>query len=108
MDQTASVDLRAVGEAFWKEANLKYPREIASIQIEELSLTGNMPITELQKRKIDWKTEDDYKLSYSAVEDQSDDVKALNPMQIRVFSITVEPATSESLTDTEDETFIII
>jgi hypothetical protein len=59
---------------------LKYPKEIASISIEELSITGNMPNSEMQSRKIKWKTIDDEELPNSIVRDPSDDVKTLNPM----------------------------
>ena len=47
MGKKATVDVRAIGEAYWNEANLKYPRAIANITIEELSITGNMKITEM-------------------------------------------------------------
>jgi len=48
------VDIRAIGEAYWNEANLKYPLAFTNMTIEELSITGNMKISEMQERKIKW------------------------------------------------------
>jgi len=47
MNKSQSVNITAIGEAYWNEANLKHPCEIASWKIEELSITGNMPISEM-------------------------------------------------------------
>lgn len=70
---------------------MKNPLDIASINVEEVSITGNMPIEEMQSRKIQWKTMDDDDLQSSMIQDPSDDMKAINAMQIRVFSIFIEP-----------------
>lgn len=48
----AQVDLKAVGEALWQRANVRYPRTLDDVVVTELSLTGNMKISEKNGRKI--------------------------------------------------------
>lgn len=101
------MDIRAIGEAYWNEANLKYPLAFTNMTIEELSITGNMKISEMQERKIKWKTVDDDMLTDPVVEDQSDDVKTLNPMQIRTFSISIETAMTKEDASTTDRKSVV-
>jgi hypothetical protein len=53
---------------------------------------------------------DDDDLQSSVIQDPSDDMKAINAMQIRVFSIFIEPFSNSEFpsTDLENETFIQI
>ena len=62
----------------------------ASVFIYEMSLTGNMKLTEMQERKIKWNTVDDHlnigpKLDYSV-----DQYVTLEPQRIRVFNVRFE------------------
>ena len=60
----------------------------SSWSFRELSLSGNMPIEEMDSRKIQWKTVDDHKLQ-KPVRDTDWTRLNLKPMQIRVIEITV-------------------
>ena len=111
-NKTAQVDINAVAMAYWNEANLKHDRSVDQLEIEELSVTANMPITEMQKRKIDWKTVDDDKLVFEEpVNDGQDNVKTLKAMQIRVFSVNFKVSRKDAIDseswDTTEETFIM-
>lgn len=77
-NQTASVDINKVALAYWKEANLKHYIEFNELEIEELSVSANMPVSEMQNRKINWKTVDDEKLAEDQTADDSqNDIKTL-------------------------------
>lgn len=89
LNETAKVNLRAVAEAYWNEANLKHPRALSSIDMVELTLSANMALSEQQERKIQWKSVDDDKHTYNELKDDDDDTKSFKPMQIRVFSISM-------------------
>jgi hypothetical protein len=43
---TTKVNLRAVAEAYWNEANIKYPRALASIDMDEMTLSANQLLSE--------------------------------------------------------------
>jgi hypothetical protein len=65
------------------------------ISFREVSLTGNMDIEEMLKRKIQWKTMDDHekssiKLSYGI----QDNTIVLEAQRIRVFEISYTPKTA--------------
>lgn len=68
-NETLEVDIHAIGMALWQEANFHNPVDVDSLTIKETSLTGNMEISEMQKRKIQWKTMDDRKLRFAEVQD---------------------------------------
>ena len=57
--------------------------------ITEMSLTGNMPLSELKERQIKWRTVDDSTDAPSALDfgDDFTQIK-LEPMRIRVFKVT--------------------
>ena len=71
-----------------------------SFEFMEMSLSANMSLDELLKRKIHWKTVDDdsrpdlkkSKLDYSV----NQSMISLEPQRIRVFEISVTSATSEN------------
>ena len=69
--ESASVDIRKVAMALWNEANLKHSRSIYEVEIEELSVSANMPVQEMNDRKIQWKTIDDDKIVPQASFDDS-------------------------------------
>jgi hypothetical protein len=59
---------------------LKYPRAFSSLNIEEMTVTGNLPIKKMLARKIKWNTVDDDKLTESSFDDEQTDIKTLKPM----------------------------
>lgn len=75
----AHVNIEDLTKAMWTQANIKHPREIESVKIQEMSLTGNMPLSEMQNRKIHWNTVDDAKLNFRDIVDQSENAKTLVP-----------------------------
>jgi len=90
---TKWVDVKAVAEALWTQANIQNPME-HTVAITELSLTGNMKLAELQKRRIHWKTEDDKKLRPLHNQDKGNK-KSFVPQQIRVFELAYKPVMKE-------------
>jgi len=54
------LDLNAIIKALWDNANCLNPIDIDQIVITEQSLTGNMELSEMQKRKIQWQDRDHY------------------------------------------------
>lgn len=84
------VNLHAIADALWKSGNMGNPSAAYDgLQIEELSLTGNMKIEEMWSRKIKWATVDDDGSSeypQSAVEYEFTPTQVkLEPQRIRVF-----------------------
>ena len=57
--------------------------------VNEMSLTGNMKLTEMMDRKIKWKTVDDKDGEVASKLDYGDDLKkvTLEPQRIRVFTV---------------------
>ena len=57
--------------------------------LKELSLSGNMPIEEVEDRKINWKTVDDWRVDIEAKfkMDDKEGMITLEPMRIRVFQL---------------------
>jgi hypothetical protein len=51
--------LKQVSDALWKSANKRNPISYQTIDIQELSLTGNMKLSEMKDRKVQWLTIDD-------------------------------------------------
>merc|ERR1719183_383450 len=94
--KTVTVDVNAVATALWNSANLEHPAKFASINIDELSLTGNMKISEMRKRKIQWKTVDDHMLERNTLSYESGDKIKLEAQRIRVFAIDISPETTSS------------
>ena len=88
--KTATVDLSLIAEALWTAGNSDKPIKYQDLQIDELSLTGNMYLKEMMARKIKWATVDDDKDDFpqSVVEyDFTPTQVQLEPQRIRVFSL---------------------
>jgi hypothetical protein len=84
---TSKVNLTMVIEGMWKSSHA-LDSEVMPYTLTETSVTGNMPVSEMQSRRLKWKTEDDAilpasKLSYSINGDLID----VEPMRIRVFTL---------------------
>ena len=65
---------------------------------EELSLSSMMPLEEMLKRKVHWKTVDDDKVEFTKSKidyTYKDGIFALEPQRIRVFAIWYTPRASE-------------
>lgn len=57
--KTQYVDIKRIIYHFWEGQNDNLPFVTSDWEVVETSLTGNMPLSELQSRKVQWKTEDD-------------------------------------------------
>lgn len=64
-----------------------------TFDLTEVTLTGNMELSEMQSRKIKWQTRDDA-LGKGVELDFKTDPSAikLEPMRIRVFKVVAKPA----------------
>lgn len=58
--RTQVINIHAIADALWKSGNMGNPNSgYDDLQIDELSLTGNMKLQEMWSRKIKWTTVDD-------------------------------------------------
>ena len=74
---TEKIDLGLLAQSLWQRANPCGP-EYASVSVEEMSLTGNMPVKERLQKHMTWQT------GFKAETlDQSSGV--LEPQRIRVY-----------------------
>ena len=92
------VDLVAIVNSMYTTANTP-SAPTAAFEITEMSLTANMPLKELQSRKIQWKTVDDEILTSGKKLDYSDDFSSvtLEPQRIRVFKVVLQAQQEVSL-----------
>jgi hypothetical protein len=49
------INLKAVLQAYWKEANRANPVNYTFLNTTQMSLSGNTPLSEMLSRKIKWK-----------------------------------------------------
>lgn len=87
--QPLSFDIDAIAKGFWNEVNPKVA--LKTLKISETSVTGNMEVSEMEQRRLHWKTTESSEKPI-LVSDPSN----ILPMQIRVFVIEYE-AESESV-----------
>ena len=72
----------------WADANLESKVGLKDLEITEMSLTGNMPLSEMKERQIKWRTVDDATDKAGVLDYGSDLTQIkLEPMRIRVFKI---------------------
>jgi len=90
----ATVKIEDVFNAFYMEANSGALPE--NIDWTEMSLTANMPLKEMQSRKIQWKTVDDDKLEKKPMDMNDGATINLEPQRIRVFKVDFTPKSSDS------------
>lgn len=90
---TQTVDLKDIARALWLEANFPVDEsELNDVEcdITEMTLTGTMPISEAQDRRIQWKTVDDdldvYNMSNISYEFDGSYAE-LEAQRIRVFML---------------------
>jgi hypothetical protein len=94
-----TVNLKELLISMWENANAKtFDASAFTFDLTEMSLTGNMPLAELQERKIKWKTADD-KLDQQPFLDYSTNTSAitLEAQRIRVFKVLCLPAGKETM-----------
>ena len=96
---TRQVALEYALTSMYKAAN-KGDQKEPKIEIRERSLSGNMDLSEMLKRKIQWKTVDDDKNEFShskiSFDTQFTSVD-LEPQRIRTFLVTVTPCEEQFL-----------
>lgn len=80
----ATVDIQKVALAFWKAAN-GADTEV-SVAFEEVSITGNMLISEMKARKIHWKYEG--QMAPTSDNQMISNTIEINPLQLRVFNVS--------------------
>ena len=94
--KTQRIAFKWLLEKMWDSANGVSPNSLKDIVIKEKSLTGNMDIDEMLKRKIQWKTKDDDKVNKKISYFFDGEYVNLEPQRIRVFEVTFVPADSEA------------
>ena len=86
--ETKSVNKSQVIEALWKAGNIKNKDlEMGSYSVTETSVTGNQPLTDMNARRLSWKTVDDASLVKKDLDFSEGDIIKLEPQRIRVFLV---------------------
>lgn len=86
--QTQTIDLQAVASALWSSANGPNAPDF-TVEFEEMDLSFNMPLKDMQERKIKWKTMDDNIIGFNDQKIKHDTILSeisLEPQRIRVFN----------------------
>lgn len=81
-NQTESINKSALIDNLWYSTNSK---PFDSYVLSEVSLSGNMPIAEVQERKIKWKTKDDHPKVKESKEEE--EFIKMEHMKIRVYEV---------------------
>jgi hypothetical protein len=88
-DEAQTVNLTDFVQAMYTKANPMAPK--ATVNFTEMSLSGNMPLTEMLQRKIHWKT--DNNLVSPRVESAlTPEMLLVQPLSIRVIQVDVNPS----------------
>ena len=76
-------------EKMWQSANSDSNAQ-ADIDVQEMTLTANMRLDQMEERRIKWRTVDDFKEQFeqSQEEEEGDDQIKLQPQRIRTFMVT--------------------
>lgn len=61
--------------------------KMGSYKVTETSLTGNQPLSEMNERRLSWKTVDDETLVKKDLDFSEGDIISLEPQRIRVFVV---------------------
>ena len=94
--ETESVDINALAQNLWVRANPGVAMPL--MDFIETSVTGNMPVSEMEDRRIKWKTQSGgshFPLSTGSEGDSS--VFSLEPLRIRTFILTFKSASNVDL-----------
>jgi hypothetical protein len=82
---TVQVNMATVVEGMWKAAHSS-DSVVQPYTLTETSITGNIPMSEMQSRRLKWKTDDEDKVHKSNLSYTMDgDMIKLEPMRIRTF-----------------------
>lgn len=88
------MNILSIAKNLWKSANSNSDLNLQNVKqnIQEMSITGNMPLKELRERKVQWRTVDDDDTSINMAELNYDvnDTVSLEPQRIRVFKVKYE------------------
>lgn len=98
-----TVALKNLTLALYKYANSKNHQWYPEVWITEMSLTGNMPLEELRKRKIQWLTRDDALLNREQVPLSDVNNVVLVPQQIKVFEVEYVTENKSDLAGTKSD-----
>jgi hypothetical protein len=73
-------------EGMWKSSN--GDSKVGEYTLTETSVTGNMPVEEMQSRRLKWKTVDDGKYEDCKINYKMDgEIIDLEPMRMRTFML---------------------
>lgn len=83
----------------WENANGKaFDSSAFMFDVTEMSLTANMPLTEMLERKIKWHTVDDQFDEPAFIERGFDPAAVkLEAQRIRVFQVTCKPVAEDEM-----------
>lgn len=88
----AAVDLKGLANGLF--AHVNGDDISATVEITELTISGNMPIDYMTETKIQWATEDDAFVTRAAPSmNDTTDVIVLQQQRIRVFEVNYTPTT---------------
>jgi len=94
-DATYTIDIEQLASAFWSQYNSDAE---FTVDIKEMTPTGNMEVSEMLARKIQWKTVDDDKLGPSRISRGNDwNAITLEAQRIRVFDLEFTKGDSNPL-----------
>ncbi len=92
--------MKKILDTLWMQANVAMPVNYLSLDIKEMSLTGNMAIEEMLERKVQWKTfnhiASNKKLDFSVGDFEN---VSLEPQRIRVFLAKFTPQSFDENTE---------
>lgn len=82
-------EFKELFEKMWQSANSDSNAQ-ADIDVQEMTLTANMRLDQMEERRIKWRTVDDFKEQFeqSQEEEEGDDQIKLQPQRIRTFMVT--------------------
>lgn len=84
---TQKVNLTKMVEGMWKSAH-SLDSEVGSYTLTETSVTGTIPMADMQSRRLKWKTEDEEDVPETTLTYEiNGDMIDVEPMRIRVFTL---------------------
>ena len=83
---TKQVNLTMVIEGMWKSAH-SANTDVGCYTLTETSVTGNMPLTEMENRRLKWQTDDGIDALKKLSHEINGEMIQLEPMRIRTFTL---------------------
>lgn len=93
-EDTRHFNVTGLFEAYWRAGNQVTGAKFDSMDIQEMSLTGNMLLTEMENRRIHWKTTNNVEGKYEmGVREAASDLNnvPVAQQQMRLFEATYTP-----------------